>query len=257
MRLKRRYQTRKRTPTEEPEDPVIALCIPFDIKDLEYLIQCLKSIDHQTRQPDLVVFSFSRIRPPIQEKLRDLIAKFPLLPTVHLCFSEERQYAGKNRNVAATCAVEHGADILSFIDADDIAHPRRLELIERAFQKHPTLNAVLHGYRSIKKEPVLDFSSLEWRSLRGRLYKDCFRVLEKKEPPWRLFTKGAIVEQDPTAETIQNGHLSLRAAVWKEHPYREDLNAIEDSDYNAHLYKEVGGFALISDALVTYLYGTI
>jgi hypothetical protein len=233
----------------------IALCIPFDIKDLRYLIQCLLSIKHQTRQPDLVVFSFSRVPAPVQEKIRDWVDRFPLLPTTHLLFSEARQYAGKNRNVAARFARERGADIISFIDSDDIAHPRRLEMIERSFLRKPELDALLHSYMSTTKgDPTTDFSTINWEDPRGRLYKNCFYIVKRLLPPWRMFTLKELVAFDPGAQDIQNGHLSIRASVWEANPYREDLNAIEDSDYNAHLYEKKMNIGLISDKLVLYMY---
>jgi len=239
----------------DPPSLKIALCIPFDIKDLRYLIQCLASIRNQVRQPDLIVFSFSRAPASMQDKICEWIERITLLPPVHILFSEVRQYAGRNRNLAAAVGKREGADIISFIDSDDIAHPRRLEMIERAFLHRPDLDAVVHSYTSItKSDPTWDFSTLSWEEPRGCLYKNCFYIVKRLFPPWRLFTQKHVIAVDPGTRDIQNGHLSIRASVWEANPYREDLNAIEDSDYNAHLYEKNINIGMISDKLVIYLY---
>jgi hypothetical protein len=240
----------------EPPSLTIAMCIPFDIKDVRYTVQCLKSIAHQTRQPDLVVMSFSRIPPPLQCIIQSWLDRFPLACTIQALFSDQQQFAGQNRNLAAAYAAEQGIDIISFIDSDDIAHPRRLECIEQAFLRHENLEAFLHSYKTVYKEPVRDFSKLVWPEIRGRIHKDPFYVVQRSHTPWRIFTKREVVLEDSVTELVQNGHLSIRTSVWKENPYRDDIQIGEDSDYNARLCNKGTRFGLISDKLVLYLYDT-
>lgn len=244
-----------------PPPPLrIALCIPFDFGDFPFLLQCFQSIQNQTRQPDLVVISFSRSGPPVQEVLTEVLDRLPpILASTSIVFAEEKQLAGHNRNIAAAIAQKYGADLLSFFDADDIAHPRRLELIEEAFQRRPHLMAVLHGYRTMLKTPVNDIRSLEWPTLKGGLYTNCFQVMKTESGrPVRLTTKESITDLDPAAADVQNGHITVRAGAWEQSPYNETLPIGEDSQFNAILCERYGPAAigLLPDSLSYYLNGT-
>jgi hypothetical protein len=55
--------------------------------------------------------------------------------------------AAQNRN-EGVALVPDDFDVISFFDSDDIMHPRRMELIERCYKEHPTVDVVLHSAQS-------------------------------------------------------------------------------------------------------------
>jgi glycosyltransferase involved in cell wall biosynthesis len=112
----------------------IGVAIPCFIKHISHCYELLDSINAQTRLPDQVVVSCSSSRP---EDFVQKEYKFPLLVII----TEERKNAGQNRNIAAD---KLDTDVISFIDADDIMHPQRLEAIEQAF--NDSLDIVMHAY---------------------------------------------------------------------------------------------------------------
>jgi hypothetical protein len=230
----------------------IALCIPFDIGDLDFLQQSIQSIEQQTVQPDIVVYSFSRCPKEQQTKIQDILDN--VLGPCQVCaaFSEDIQLPGENRNVAAELAQKHGAELLSFIDADDVMHPRRIECIVKVFKEDPSTNLLVHSCIRVPKIPLKDVTTIQWPELREKKYMDCVRAVQSKRRPWRLEINPMLVEDDPTAGILQNGHVSLPVAVWQEYPYLEYVASGEDSHFNATICERTGRVTILSDALSAY-----
>jgi glycosyltransferase involved in cell wall biosynthesis len=112
----------------------LGVAIPCFINHIEQCYALLESINQQTRIPDQVVVSCS------SSKSTDFIKreyKFPLI----VITTEDKQIAAQNRNAAAKLL---DTDIIAFMDADDIMHPQRLEIIERAIEGGADI--VLHNY---------------------------------------------------------------------------------------------------------------
>jgi glycosyltransferase involved in cell wall biosynthesis len=112
----------------------IGVAIPCFIKHIDKCLVLLESINKQTRLPDQVVVSCSSTKAeqfPIREY------KYP----IKIITTEERKNASENRNIAAK-SLE--TDIISFFDADDIMHDRRLEILEKAFEMGADI--VLHSF---------------------------------------------------------------------------------------------------------------
>jgi len=109
-----------------PERKRIGVAIPCYNKHIPNLLECLASIEAQTKKPDVVSISCSSTLPD----------EFPILPhysfgvVVSIC--TERKNAAQNRNIAAK---RLDTDIISFIDADDQMHPQRMEALEHAFSE--------------------------------------------------------------------------------------------------------------------------
>ena len=99
----------------------LGVAIPCFINHIEQCYVLLESINQQTRIPDQVVVSCS------SSKETDFIKreyKFPLI----VITTEDKQIAAQNRNAAAKLL---DTDIIAFMDADDIMHPQRIEILLR------------------------------------------------------------------------------------------------------------------------------
>jgi len=112
----------------------IGVAIPCFIKHIGKCHELLESINQQTRLPDQVVVSCSSSKP---DDFFHRDYKFPLC----IITTETKQNTGQNRNAAAKLL---DTDIITFIDADDLMHPQRLEIIEKAIEGGADI--VLHSF---------------------------------------------------------------------------------------------------------------
>jgi glycosyltransferase involved in cell wall biosynthesis len=122
-------------------EPTIAVVISCYKNHLQKLLRLLESIGRQTVLPTQVIVSSSSCEP----------SDVPAIPQypfpVTLILHKERKNAAQNRNIAMKLAT---SDIVSFIDADDIMMPRRLEAIRTAFVQGAQF--VVHNYTENLKE---------------------------------------------------------------------------------------------------------
>lgn len=160
---------------------------------IPFLERLLDSIAVQTRLPDEVVISCSSSEPDdIPSHL--MLYAFP----VRILTCSEQKNCAENRNRAAAAL---STDLVSFMDADDLLHPRRIELVWKAFLAYPGTQLVVHDTRII---PVIDtpFEPVEdpVQMIPNRLYR-C---------PW-----GSTQLYDPLpGMLIANGHASATRDAW-------------------------------------------
>ena len=112
----------------------IGVAIPCFIKHISKCHELLESINQQTRLPDQVVVSCSSSKP---EDFFHRDYKFPL----KIIITGAKQNTAQNRNAAAKLL---DTDIITFMDADDLMHPQRLEIIEKAVEDGADI--VLHSF---------------------------------------------------------------------------------------------------------------
>jgi len=126
---------------------------------ISHLERLFASIETQTRKPDMVVVSCSSTEPH-EIPYSPESYSFPLSLYTH---SEKRNCA-QNRNDAASKLT---TDIISFMDADDIMHPQRIEIILNSFTTYDSC-IFLHNTQ-------LDISSFSpistYQIIMNRLYR--------------------------------------------------------------------------------------
>jgi glycosyltransferase involved in cell wall biosynthesis len=118
-----------------------SVIIPCHAPHFQYLEELLQSYERQTRPPDEVVIALSgcsQLDPEAIHKLQEQAFAFPVR---YIC-NEGPVSRGANRNLAAGQA---SGDVLVCQDADDVPHPKRIELCMRVFEGQPSVNFVLHG----------------------------------------------------------------------------------------------------------------
>ena len=124
----------------------IGVAIPCYYGHIQRLYDLLDSIEKQTIIPDKVVVSSSST----SEFKSNKIYNYPL----EVIVTEDKQNASKNRNIAASKL--NDMDYITFIDADDIMHPQRIELILKGFQLHDS-DIILHNYVESSKCTIENF----------------------------------------------------------------------------------------------------
>ena len=115
----------------------IGVAIPCFDKHLTYLFLLLDSIEAQTVMPDKVCVSCSSTATfPSSRKY-----SFPL----EIVLTNEKRNAAQNRNIAMDRLRD--MDYISFMDADDIMHPQRIEVLRNVFEEQ-NCQMILHNYQN-------------------------------------------------------------------------------------------------------------
>jgi len=199
----------------------LGVCIPCHVSHVKYLEKCLESIYYQTKSPDIVSISISET---------DTI---PDLPTynfeVKITISQNHQCEGKNRNVAASVI---DTEIITFFDADDIMHPRRLEIIAEHFTHD--IDGYIHDNKlcASSQYRTRDHNRIPWEPTSGKLYTECFSTSKD-------YICGRVTS-DYGGST--NGHFSCKRSVWESNPYPINYGLGVDSEYIYKLHH--GGYKM-------------
>lgn len=124
----------------------IGVAVPCYYGHIERLYELLNSIEKQTILPDKVVVSSSSTS--VFKFNKDY--SFPL----EVIVTEEKQNASKNRNISASKL--NDMDYITFIDADDIMHPQRIEFLLKGFQTYDS-DIILHNYFNLTQGTIDSF----------------------------------------------------------------------------------------------------
>lgn len=205
----------------------IGVAIPTYKKDIIFLDRCLRSIEKQTRLPDIVVISASSC------KIEDVkIANTYSFP-IKIISEEHEQNASTNRNKAANFLLSvENVDIISFFDSDDEMLPKRLEFIEKAFLE-TNCDFVVHDYITIKSyNTIVD----ENEGNTFVCFKNC--IIPHKHD------LGVAVNFEGN-NSLTHGNVSVSKNIWENEKFREEKEYIlwEDSEYCRRLcYKYNGSY---------------
>jgi hypothetical protein len=136
----------------------IGVAIPCYNGHINQLYVLLDSIEKQTILPDKVVVSTSSTK----EFKNNNIYSFPL----EIIAVEEKNNAAKNRNRAVSLLTD--MDFISFIDADDVMHPQRIEMLLKVFKEHDS-DIILHNYFDNNCPTNEIFKNMEYTEINVRI----------------------------------------------------------------------------------------
>ena len=130
--------------------------IPFDAgEDQEeqqnrtyYLSEALEGLFSQTDQDwfAIVIVDTS----PSDKNLDFLMQlKTQYYPKIDIIFLSQNVGPGISRNLGVLAAVERGSSIILFNDADDVSHPKRLEVVKKIFNESPETDVVYSTFTVI------------------------------------------------------------------------------------------------------------
>lgn len=117
---------------------MIGVAISCYVNHLPELIELFDSIEIQTKLPDKVVVSCSSTTP--ENELKNIKCySFPY----EIIYTSEHKNAASNRNIAISKLLD--MEYITFIDADDIMHPQRIELLLKTFDE-TKCDIILHNF---------------------------------------------------------------------------------------------------------------
>ncbi|WND32857.1 glycosyltransferase family 2 protein (plasmid) [Streptomyces sp. BB1-1-1] len=114
----------------------------------DYLVQTLKSL-HQQTDPDWQLVIVDDASPGARDRKRIKILQDLHPDRIFVIQQTVNRGQGFCRNVGVQWAKERGSRFVLFQDADDIAHPRRLEVTRRAFKQRPDVDFVYSTFSVI------------------------------------------------------------------------------------------------------------
>jgi glycosyltransferase involved in cell wall biosynthesis len=185
----------------------IGLAVPCYKGHITVLKRLFDSIEKQVRKPDMVVVSCSSSSDEdIPYKSSDYSFSFKIYTHT------EKRNAAHNRNFAAD---KLDTDIISFMDADDIMHPQRLQLIENAFKTNIVM--LVHNCMYGDKDEF-------------PFYYDIV---------FDIGTLGVTHLDTNNKSGIVNGHITVLKSIMKDIRYREtsDYTGREDSVFTSDIVK--------------------
>ena len=190
-----------------------AVIIPCYYGHAHHLFSLLKLYEQQTVLPDKVVIALSEAH-RVAPELIMAINNEPWLFPVKLVSSDQKRYAGPNRNSA--CAHADG-DILICQDADDVPHPQRVEAIKYFFQKYH-VDHLLHKFHGANKDNEPEFA------LYNNIGDITYSYPKKYTDTYKI-------------GNVTNGNVSILKKVFKKNQWSNKRRG-QDTEFNKKIYKK-------------------
>lgn len=212
---------------------MIGVAIPCYVNHFNLLPSLIENISKSTLRPDHIAVSCSSWT---HNNRTDTV--YDGIP-VSVQYSTNRLNQAANRNIAAGMLQ---TQLISFIDADDLMHPSRLEYIMRAFREGP-FHAIYHNYAL---EPIT-------------AYTNPFEPAE----PYTLVSEpiisnptaiGILVEK--TGYPIHHAHVTVRRDVFSRFKFDErwEVYRMEDSLYGKTLVESGVSLGYLANKLTRYIF---
>jgi len=196
-----------KNPLEMHSSYTLGIGIPCYKPHLPKLIRLLDSIERQTVKPNKVVISTSQTE-PVDLKDMSMHYSFPYSIVLH----NESKNQSQNRNIVSKLL---DTDYVSFIDADDIMHHQRCELLMKAIDGGAKV--IVHSLRSYDdslQEIVYDTDNA------SNIRYDCLQV-----------NSHGYLECD-NCQGFHNGHITVHKDIFEKIQYNETMTIGEDTDFS-------------------------
>ena len=190
----------------------VAVIVPCHEGHFKFIPTLLQNIAKSTRKPDRIAISCSSWF--CDTTLRIFADTIP----VDIYFHSRRMNAAENRNHAARLATE---DILTFLDADDLMYPERIEYVCETIRRGGDI--AFHSYsKSSTYEPQRTFPPA------GEL-----RISSSSVVPDPNTWSFGVVCDPPNGFPHHHAHLTIRRNVFLNFQFDEsaEKERIEDSVY--------------------------
>jgi glycosyltransferase involved in cell wall biosynthesis len=211
----------------------IGVCIPCHSSYVQYLERLIYSIEKQTVQPSVVCISISGV---------DIIPSYSSSLNLLLIHTSENKNAGQNRNIAAN-EIYKTVDVITFMDADDYMHPRRIESLHTVFSQG-SCDVFLHAFCSTHKGiPMSELESITKNIQISGTHSDNVKLCGDFIGAYNSTGKDII---------IANGHISCISSVFPTIQVNEHAVGYEDSLFTGTLFARGYRVRFTEDMLSLY-----
>lgn len=212
----------------------IGVAIPCYEPHHKYLPALLESIANQTHKPNRVVISCSSWA--YDGRVDTFYKGIPLT----ILYWSRLVVQAENRNLAGA---ELETDYISFFDADDLMHPRRIEYILKAFERSKC-DVIVHDYQYVLRgsgETFIEYDTLD--------LTDHIIVKNPNQP-------GCMLETGEEYQPFHHAHLTVHKSVFSRFQYPIDMCYYrrEDSVYLSMLLYNQFRIRHIGNKLSQYMY---
>lgn len=178
----------------------LGVAIPCFYGHLNRLIELLDSIESQTILPSQVVVSCSSTNFEVYKSY-----SFPL----QIITTKEKKNAAQNRNIAAIHLSD--MDYITFMDADDIMHPQRIEILLRVIELHNS-EIILHNYTDSEPMEPIDTLHIDTNTL---VQSRCGGITH--------------VDENESILKIHCSQVTVKDTILEQVKFPEECYAMEDS----------------------------
>lgn len=212
---------------------MFGVAIPCYEGHFHLITSLIENISTSTIRPDHIAISCSSWKHNLRTDTH-----YKGIP-VSIQYSRDKLNQAMNRNIAGSMLK---TEYISFIDADDLMHPSRIEYILKAFNSGP-YQAIYHGYM---REHISHYS-------------DPFQLMD----PFKLATEELVI--DPNAYgimvadseyEIHHAHVTVKREVFNQFKFNEswDTFRLEDSLYGRTLAKHGVKLGYVANKLTRYIF---
>lgn len=213
----------------------ISLVVPGTVRETECLADFVSMLALSPSQPFELIIVMSEIGERTQaqvSKIRHIerLAKASLRSNVRLFFREGRHWQHANRNFGAAVSTQ---PLISFMDIDDLPHPRRLDIIFKLFSLHSDLSLLLHKFVEFSSScpRIHDINESMGLFFSYKTVKDAYTAFRRSDPCGLKDCCTFISEKFGIAH---NAWGTMRREVWEAVPQRP-LFRVEDSMHNTDI----------------------
>lgn len=212
--------------------PTIGLAIPCYEPHHHFINGLIDNAIAQTRRPDKIVISCSSWSENTKRKL--VCGGIPIT----ILYWKRAIVQAENRNIAAN---ELKTDFITFLDADDLMHPRRIEYMLRAFQESKC-DVVVHDYQWVKEGSDTPYADEPQMKLTDNI------ILKSPDQP------GCILEDG--SQPFHHAHIGITKEAFSkiQYPIDERFYRIEDSLYLRMLLENQMKIRHLANKLSQYTY---
>ncbi|NJI15982.1 glycosyltransferase [Staphylococcus agnetis] len=147
----------------------------YENRQLNYLRNTIEGIINQSDENWIAIFINDCS--PIQE-VDDFINNYRKCDKrINLLSLKKRISTGECRNIGIRWAANQGSEFILYNDADDISHPKRVEITKKLFKEHTNIGVVYSGISVIDENNEI----IEYKNISNPI-KEIINSLEKYPP---------------------------------------------------------------------------
>ncbi|MFK5985948.1 MAG: glycosyltransferase family A protein [Pseudomonadota bacterium] len=222
---------------------IVIPCYPPDIESL--FINSISSLEHSTIFPYEVIIALSETDESQAQELEQRIKKTTRL-NISILATTEKQYAGENRNRGALAAK---SDTIMFFDADDEAHPQKIEITKIIFDLYKPKMMTHHFLWASRKFEQYDTNCLNIIKPET-IYE--YTLGKKSDSQWIFSDRYATDKWGGNEVHPHHGHVAIDKSVILQVQYSADPRG-QDAKFCVDVLKTFKNTIDIKANLVNYI----